>query len=129
MLALATLLFATAAVAGRLLPHAPNLVPMGALALWSGVYLPKRFRFWPVLAAMLVSDTFIGFYDLRTMAVVYGSFAAISALGWFVKDNRSAPTIASASLIGATFFYLTTNFAVWVNSDLYPHTLSGLKLC
>jgi hypothetical protein len=32
-------------------------------------------------------------------------------------------------LIGASLFFLITNFAVWVGSGMYPMTASGLLTC
>lgn len=113
-------------VALRLVPHAPNVAPIGALALFAGVYLPRRWGWTLPLLAMLASDWFIGFYDIGVMMSVYLSFAAIAAMGWVVRRRYSVPAIMAGSLAGSTLFYVVTNFAVWVNSDWYPHTLPGL---
>ncbi|KKU48666.1 hypothetical protein A3H10_00485 [Candidatus Uhrbacteria bacterium RIFCSPLOWO2_12_FULL_46_10] len=115
-------------VAARLLYHAPNFVPIGALALWVGVYLPKRYGFFLPIAVMLISDFFIGFYDWRLMMVVYASFAIIAPIGWIIRKNKSASNILLASLSGSVIFFITTNFAVWYLSNWYAHTPSGLLL-
>lgn len=129
MLGLYTILFTSIAVAGRLLPHAPNLAPVGALALWAGTYLPKRWSVVMPLAVMFVSDAIIGFYNPLTMAVVYASFAAISLLGWFLREGKTVYSLAASSFSGSCLFFLTTNFAVWFSSNWYPHTLAGLQYC
>ena len=129
MLSLVAIIFAGIGVAGRLLPHAANFAPVGALALWSGAYLPKRWSVVVPLAVMFVSDAIIGFYNPLTMVVVYGSFAAIAWLGWFVREKKTAGGIALASFGGSCLFYLTTNFAVWFSSSWYPPTLAGLEYC
>ena len=51
-------------VASRLLPHPPNFAPITALALFGGALLPGRAGLWLPLAAMAISDLFIGFHDL-----------------------------------------------------------------
>lgn len=113
----------------RLLPHPANFAPIGALALFSGFFLQKKWGIFPVLAVMFISDIFIGFYDIKLMAVVYGSFAIFGIFGWQLKNNHSVFRILIASFFASLFFYLTTNFAVWFFSSWYPKTLNGLILC
>ena len=118
------------AVAVRLLPHIPNFTPLGAFALFVGVFVARKY-WWGVLlplAAMFLSDLFIGFYDLKLMAVVYASFLAYTGLGILVSRRANIATVLLGSAGGATAFYLVTNFAVWAFSSWYPHTVSGLLL-
>lgn len=124
-LKIASLIMIIVGVSARLLPHPPNMAPITALALFSGVYLPKKYFFIP-LAAMFISDMFIGFYGI-TMLYVYGSFALVGLLGWWLRNQKGAFNIFVASIASSVLFYLITNFAVW----LYPHSfyskdLSGL---
>ena len=109
----------------RLLPHPPNFTPIFTMALFGGAYLSKKkLAFLLPLAAMLISDLFIGFHS--SMLVVYGSIAIITSLG-FLLENRVRPsTIIGASLLGSLIFYLISNFAVWATSGMYPPTPSGL---
>ena len=125
---ISALFFAVFSVTARLLYHAPNFVPIGALALWAGVYLPKRYGIFLPIAAMLASDFFIVFYDWRLMAVVYASFAVIAPLGWIIRNNKSASNVLLASFSGSVIFFITTNFAVWYLSSWYAHTPPGLML-
>lgn len=116
------------AVAGRFLPHLPNFTPIGALALFVGVYLAGKSK-WALmlpLGVMFLSDLFIGFYDFKLMAVVYGSFLFYVFSGFLVRNTKNVGIIALATLAGSFLFYLTTNFAVWAFSSWYPHTISGL---
>jgi hypothetical protein len=118
------------AVAVRLLPHIPNFTPLGAFALFIGVFVARKY-WWGLLLplfAMFLSDLFIGFYDFRLMAVVYGSFLAYTGFGILVAKRKSTATVLLGSMGGAVLFYLTTNFAVWAFSTWYPHTIQGLML-
>lgn len=120
----------TLSVVARLLPHPANFTPMAALALFAGVYA-SRVEKWYLLAplgAMLASDVFVGFYEWKTMAVVYGSFFAIGLLGLLVQRYKNLGTIALGTLGGSLLFYCTTNFAVWAFSGMYSPTLEGLML-
>ena len=118
-------IFIVLSFAARFLEHAPNFVPVGALALWSGAYLPKRYALFVPLLVMLASDALIGFYNWKVMLSVYTGFAVMGLLGLWVRRNVSASNILFASLGGAVTFYLITNFAVWI-STWYPQNIYGL---
>lgn len=113
-------------ITARFIEHAPNFVPIGALALWGGVYLNKKFSLLLPLLVMLLSDLIIGFYDWKVMFSVYLGFAIMVFLGWMVRKEISASNVILASFGGAILFYIITNFAVWASSTWYPHNLYGL---
>tara|TARA_Y100000310_G_C20672931_1_gene811279 strand:- start:1150 stop:1713 length:564 start_codon:yes stop_codon:yes gene_type:complete len=117
-----------AAILVRLFPHAPNFTPVGALALFAGVYLAKKSRFALLLplGVMFLTDLFIGFYDFKLMAMVYLSFLFYAVFGLLIQKRKNLLSIASATLAGSFLFYLMTNFAVWAFSSFYPATLQGL---
>lgn len=124
----ATVVIGIAALS-RFLPHPPNVTPLAALALTGALYLDRRFAFVLPLAAMLLSDLFLGVH--RIMPFVYVSFAASSAIGLLLRERRSIPVIAGASLAGSVLFFIVTNFGVWLVGDggVYPKTLAGLTEC
>ncbi len=119
----------------RLLPHPPNFTPIAAIALFAGAHFErKRWAFAVPLAAMALSDAVLqvlfgwGFHS--GMPVVYGSFALIVCLGFLLRSRRTALLpVAGTALASAVLFYLTTNFAVWAASGMYPRTLAGLVTC
>lgn len=37
--------------------------------------------------------------------------------------------LLGAGLVNSIFFFLFTNFGVWLVGGLYPHTVEGLKQC
>jgi len=116
------------AVLSRLLPHPPNVAPITALALFGGVILDKKQTFIIPLAALLISDYFLGFYS--GMLWVYGSFVAIGVIGLWLRKHYSIASTFGASLAGSIFFFIVTNFGVWVMSQgMYPHTAAGLVEC
>jgi hypothetical protein len=116
-----------AAVSLRLLPHPANFVPITAVALFGGAVLPRRLAIWVPLAAMMVTDYFIGFHDL--VALTWGCYAltALAASAWLTKPSvlRGGALVIGSSLI----FFLVTNFAVWATTSMYAHSLSGLAEC
>ncbi len=113
----------------RFLPHLPNFTPIGAIALFGGVYLSKKIALALPLIAMVVSDVFIGYYEPGLMAVVYGSFLIYILLGFWLKNHKKWYTVIGGSLSGSIIFFLLTNFAVWAFTPWYPKTLFGIFEC
>ncbi len=116
------------AVLARLMPHPPNVSPITAIALFSGVYLDRRHTFIVPLAVMLISDYFIGFHDM--MLWVYASFLLIGVVGLWLRKHRGITTTLGATFAGSFLFFLITNFGVWLSSQsMYPHDYAGLYQC
>jgi hypothetical protein len=118
------------AALSRLIPHAPNLTPMTAVALFGGAYLADRkLAFVVPLGALLISDVLLGFYGAGEMLAVYFSSALEVGLGMWVSRNRSVLRVVSAALTGSLLFFTLTNFAVWAFGTIYPKTGGGLVEC
>lgn len=112
-------------VATRLIPHVPNIVPITAITLFGGVYLPKRLFFLP-LVILLISDYFIGFYG-TDMIYVYGSYLLVGLIGLWLRSRKKPVLVVGSALGSSVLFFLITNFGVWAPpNNWYPHTLDGL---
>lgn len=120
--------FILAAVILRLVPHIPNMAPIAGLALFGGTYLNKKFSLLIPLAAMFISDIFLGFHN--TMPFVYGSFFLIGLLGLWLKSHKTLPNIVAVTLFGSILFFIITNFGVWLMPNgMYTHDFAGLVQC
>jgi hypothetical protein len=133
------------AAVARLLPHPPNLTPLGALALFTAAHFRSRLAgLVAPLLAMLLGDLGLeaasrlgllggwmaGGVGLHPgMWVVYLAVALVACLGLALRRRRSVPAVACCTLAGSTVFFLVTNFAWWAGYELYPHTAEGLLLC
>lgn len=117
------------AVATRFLPHPANFTAVGAIALFGGLYLPRRYAVIGPLVVMFISDIFLGFYHPALMAAVYAGFAIMTGIGLVVRRNKKIVTVLGGTILGSMIFYLITNFAVWIFGTMYPHTWSGLINC
>jgi hypothetical protein len=118
-----------AAAALRMAPHPLNFAPIGALALYGGAYFSsKRAAFAVPLLSLIVGDVFTGFHQL--IPFIYASFLLSVAIGFWLRQKRSALRIGIATLGGAVQFFLVTDFALW-NSSIgsYPKTAGGLAAC
>ncbi len=117
-----------AAALSRLLPHPANVTPVTALALFAAVHLDRRTAFLVPLAAMFLSDIFLGFHN--DMLWVYGSFVAIVFIGFWLRNHRSFTATVGATLAGSLLFYILTNFGMWMATpSMYAHTFDGLIEC
>lgn len=110
-------------VVARLLPHLPNFTPIAATALFGGVYLKKRYALIIPLAAMFISDIFIGFHSM--MPYVYGSFVLTGLIGMYLRTHKNVQNVSAAALVSSILFFLITNFGVWAGG-MYTRDLSGL---
>ena len=118
-----------AAAALRLVPHPPNFTPIGAMALFSGAYLGRRWlAFAAPLGALVLSDLVLGFF-YRGQATVYASVALIVMIGIAALQRRSAIRVGLAALASSVLFFLITNFGMWLFSGFYPRTMLGLEAC
>ncbi len=119
------------AVISRLVDAAPNFAGVAAVALFAGFFFCTRLAVAAPLAAMLISDSIIGFYDPRQMAVVYAMLVLPVMLRGFVAPaGRPTPwRIFGAALLCSAAFFLATNLAVWAFGTIYTHDLAGFLLC
>lgn len=107
----------------RLLPHAPNFTPIAAIALFSGTYLDKKYALVLPLAAMLISDFFLGFH--QSLVYVYGAFIITGLLGMYLKHHKSVKNVLLATIGSSLLFFLITNVNYWLPYSLYPKTFAG----
>lgn len=115
----------------RLVPHLPNATGVMALAVFVGLHqdsLARASRPWLKLlplGVMLLSDIFLGGYQLGVMVSVYGSLWLATWLGQ-LNRQRQIIDVALAGFIGSFLFYLITNTAVYAFGELYASTAAGL---
>lgn len=116
-----------------------NFSPLMPICLFCGAFFAKRWHaFLVIFLAHLIGDIGIGlllgdmskgFYPMQP--VTYASYALLIATGFLLRDNRSIVRIAGAGVLGATAFFVLSNFAVWGfgGGVRYPHTAEGLWEC
>ncbi len=112
-----------ALAASRFIPHPPNFTTLMALSFYVPALLGLRYL--PVLMiSFILTDLIIGFHGVTLFT--WGSVVLIG-LGskFFTKTilNR-----IFGSLLGASLFFIITNFGVWTLGS-YTYTFEGLLLC
>lgn len=112
----------------RLIPHPWNFTAIGAMALFGGAYFAnKKLSIILPLVVLFVSDLVIGFHS--TMLFVYGAFALVGVLGWFLREEKSVARLVGCSFATSLLFFAISNFGVWVMGGMYAPTFSGLVQC
>jgi hypothetical protein len=122
-----------------------GFAPQIAMALFAGsISRDKRFAFlFPVLS-LFISDLLYQFLYSQGLSTIKGFYhgqwenylliASITVIGFFINKNKIGQ-IFIGSLAGAVYFFLISNFMVWIgggwdiNNQPYPRSFSGLMLC
>ncbi len=115
------------AALSRLLPHQPNFTPIGAIAIFAGVFLRGKYIFVLPTLALLISDYILGFYN--GMIWVYSSFISVGLIGIWIRNKYNFARVSVGTISSSILFFVVTNFGVWLNGSIYPQNLQGLVSC
>jgi hypothetical protein len=115
--------------------HIWNFAPLGAVSLYAGSRLPRRWAWAVPIAAMAMSDLMLDHDRTRplfelTRWTIFATFAATTLLGRLANRPRIGPWLLPIlSISGSILFFVTSNLATWGEGQLYPMTFSGLMTC
>jgi hypothetical protein len=128
----------------RLIPHYPNFTALGAVALFGGAYLSRKWAFIVPIVALFVSDLFLNnliyarqfpeVYDGFVLFTpgglsIYIAFAAVVIIGMIALRKVNVRSVLGTSVLAAVVFFLVTNFAVWAGTGIFPKNATGLMAC
>lgn len=116
-------------VLSRLIPHTPNVTAVTAVALLAGCYLSNRAMaaLIPVLA-LWISDLFLGFH--ATMLFVYAAVALMAlSSAYSLRNSFKWSKLIGVGFASSLFFFVVTNFGVWLMEPFYAKTFDGLITC
>ena len=112
-----------ALAASRFIPHPPNFTSLLALSFYIPAIL--GIKFIPALVlSFILTDLIIGFHGVTLFT--WGSIILIGLMSKFLISNIT--TRISGALLGASLFYLITNFGVW-SLGSYGYSIEGLITC
>lgn len=131
-LLVAIFLIAFGAIGRIILKDIPNVETVMTASLLAGSLLGGAYTVIVPLTIIALTDMYIG-NDL-ILIFTWSAWAMIGFFGWFVRKKRGYSYKFILSLTGmgiaaSLFFYLYTNFGVWLLWDMYPHTFAGLVQC
>lgn len=112
----------------RLIPHPPNFTAVIAMALLAGVSLSRLS--WAVLVpifSLAMGDLVYGFHS--TLLAVYFAIIAVVLVAFRYLKEKSFLAVAVAAPAASLWFWVVTNFSVWLQMDLYSKDLTGLTTC
>ncbi|PWK79042.1 hypothetical protein LX99_01498 [Mucilaginibacter oryzae] len=110
------------------IPALSNFTPVGAIALFGGVYFKEKWKgYVVVLATLFFTDILINYLRTSTITLgytvtfwVYVSFILMVWVGSLIK-KVNVQNILLASTAPVLIHWLLTDFP----GDMYPHTLAG----
>ena len=122
-----------------------GFAPQIAMALFAGsVSKDKRFAFLFPILSLFISDLIYQLLYIQGLSTIKGFYsgqwqnylliASITVIGFFINKIKVGQ-IFIGSLAGAVYFFLISNFMVWIgggwdiNNQPYPRSFSGLMLC
>ncbi|MDX5320241.1 MAG: hypothetical protein LPK45_04100 [Bacteroidota bacterium] len=133
------ILLVLAAAFSRLIPHAPNVTPLGAIALFGAAYFSRKWMAFLVPAlAMFISSLYINnvvftadsfvWFDVNFPAQVL-SFALIGWMGMSTLKEVKGKSLLFSSISASLIFFIVSNFSTWLTDGMYPMTAGGLITC
>jgi hypothetical protein len=125
---------------GRLVPHAPNVTPLGGSCLFAGSRIAGFWAYLLPLAVMIATDPIVGHAGgaaggyTWASPVIYASFLINVWIGRHMLRNVTPTLVGAAAFLCSLQFFLVTNFAVWAgavlrHSAIYAASFSGLLTC
>jgi hypothetical protein len=118
---------------GRLVPHAPNVTPLGGSCLFAGSKVSGALAYLLPLAVMATTDPFVGGFT-RLSPVVYACFLLNVWIGRRMMRNVSPMRVGAAAFVCSLQFFVFTNLAIWIIGSASAHPMytanaAGLLAC
>jgi hypothetical protein len=113
----------------RVLPNPLNFSSVAASALFAGAVIGRPLALAVPLAALALSDCVLGFDDWRVTIFVYAGLTLPAVLGLLTRGSWKPIRLVSLAALSSVFFFVTSNFAVWMFSAIYARDAAGLLKC
>lgn len=128
---------------GRLVPHAPNVTPLGGSCLFAGSRISGLWAYLLPLAVMIATDPIVGHAGGASGGYTWGSpviYACFMVNVWIGRrllgnaGNVTPVRLGTAAFLCSLQFFVLTNLALWVeavaqHNPIYSANLSGLITC
>ena len=134
---LIAILLVVIGVIGRLVrinffPELYNVEPITVIALLAGAFLGLGYAAAVPLAIIAITDMYLG--NTSVLFFTWSAWAVIGLGGLIVRKSKKDSfkfglKMTGLGILASVFFYIWTNFGVWISWNMYPHTLEGLIQC
>lgn len=125
---------------GRLVPHAPNVTPVGGSCLFAGSRISGMWAYLLPLAVMIATDPIVGHAGGAASGyswgspLIYASFMINVWIGRRLLRKVTPVRVGGAAFLCSLQFFVLTNFGVWLESamghnPIYAANLAGLTTC
>ncbi len=125
---------------GRLIPHAPNVTPLGGSCLFAGSRISGLWAYLLPLAVMIATDPIVGHAGGASggytwgSPVIYACFMINVWIGRRMLRNVTPVRVGTAAFLCSAQFFVLTNLSLWVaaavrHDPIYSADLSGLLAC
>ena len=109
----------------RIIPHPPNFSPIIAFSIVSPIiFKDKYLAILITILSLFISDIILGFHAYQF--IIYITIISIS---FFTPLKKRYLNLFFYAIAGSVWFFISTNFAVWLIWDYYPKSLEGLIYC
>jgi hypothetical protein len=118
---------------GRLVPHAPNVTPLGGSCLFAGSRVSGLWAYVLPLVVMIATDPFVGGYSYTSPAI-YACFLINVFIGRRMLRSVTPVRVGLAAFLCSLQFFVLTILAVWAggvarHNPLYLPGFNGLLAC
>jgi len=114
----------------RIIPHVPNATGIICASLAIGTFQSRNKAFLITLLMWIISDIALSFMYESPIFGSWTLFTYSGALGLTFMGSFLTKITLKRTLIfllfGSFLFWLWTNFSIWLLSEMYLHTFSGL---
>jgi hypothetical protein len=125
---------------GRLVPHVPNVTPLGGSCLFAGSRISGVWAYLLPLVVMIATDPLVGHAGGAHGGYTWGSpviYACFLMNVWIGRRMLRSVTpirVGLAAFLCSLQFFLLTNLALWVTAvaqhdPFYSANLAGLVTC
>jgi hypothetical protein len=120
----------------KIIPHFPNFSPQILFFLYLSKILPKKLLCISIIMIAVLSDIFgsiIGGYSAfgSWTYFTYSSYVLLGLFGHWKYFSRKIIkfNFIGMSILYSIFFWLWTNFGVWILGTMYAHSMVGFVEC
>jgi len=130
LIAIFLIIFGT--VGRIILKDMPNIETITVSALLAGSLLGGFYTLFVPLMIIALSDMYIG--NDPILLFTWSAWGIAGFFGWLIRKRKGynykfVLSLTGMGMLFAIFFYLYTNFGVWLLWQMYPKNLAGLLQC